>query len=109
MRDDYDIENIMKRHGGKPSPRVKREVMDAFMREYRNGERRSRTVGLWKKPVPFYMFAASLALFMALSFYAGKSTSRQAAEPSGSHELMRYRGMVDTLEITWSITERDLF
>jgi hypothetical protein len=108
MRDDFDIEDVFKRNSGEPSPRVKREVLSAFRKAFGSAESGRHTVGLWKRPVPFYMFAASLALFMALSFYAGKSTSQSVVEPPASHESMREREMLETLEITWSITERDL-
>jgi hypothetical protein len=109
MRDDYDIEDILKRHTGKPSARVKREVLGAFRQEHRSSESRRRSVGLWKRPVPFYMLAASLALFMALSFYAGKRTSRPVTEPFAPRDSVRERDAAGTLEITWSIAERDLF
>ena len=106
MRDDYDIEKMLKKFSSEPSPRVRKSVLSAFAQAQRDSNSGPRAVPLWKRPIPLYLAAASLALFMALSFYAGRRSSPPAGEIPALNEL-RHGGEA-ALEITWSVTERDL-
>ena len=89
-----------------PGPQVKQSVLSAFEKAQGRSNSRRRAVPLWQRSVPLYLAAASLVLFMALSFYAGRKTSRPGGESPALNEL-RQEGEA-AIEITWSVTERDL-
>lgn len=111
MSDDYDIEEALKRYDAGPGDGTKKSVMNRFEQTANHAP-----VRFWKHPVPFYQAAAALLIVVALSFAAGKQSSRDAASPllsptaseqptaAGANEQPR-AASVDAIE--WVAAESD--
>ena len=108
MRDDYDIEDALKKSRLRPSPRVKKRVLSEFIRSHDAKHAQSVEPGFWKKPIPLYAVAASLVILVGLSFYAGQKTLRPESPPTVSQELSQPQEITTAQDITWRIAERDL-
>ncbi|MCK5619572.1 MAG: hypothetical protein KAJ17_09230 [Candidatus Krumholzibacteria bacterium] len=108
MRDDYDIEDALKKSQLRPSPRVKKRLLSEFMRSHGAKHAQSVEPGFWKKPIPLYAVAASLIILVGLSFAAGQKTSRPESPPTASQELSQPQEITTAKDITWRIAERDL-
>ena len=108
MRDDYDIEDVLKKSRLRPSPRVKRRVLAEFMSSHDAKHTQSVNPGFWKKPIPLYAVAASLVILVGLSFFAGQKTSRPESPPIASQELSQPQEITTAKDISWRIAERDL-
>lgn len=108
MRDDYDIEDVLRSHSSGPSARVKRTVLTAFKDNFKSKGYRYSTVGFWRKPIPLYIVAASLVVLMGISYFAGKRAIRRDGRPVASKELNRREDIIEAKDITWRVTRRDL-
>jgi hypothetical protein len=108
VKDNHDIEEVLKKSRLGPSPSVKKRVLSEFMRSHDAKPAQSVEPGFWRKPIPLYAVAASLVFLVGLSFLAGQKTSRPEVPPIASQELSPPGEIKTAQDITWHITERDL-
>lgn len=81
MKDEFDVEGLLRRYNAGPGEHTKKSVMDRFNRA--RGAHAERG-GFWRRPVPLYRAAIVLLLLVGLSFAAGRQfSSGPAARYSG--------------------------
>ena len=105
MRDDFDVEDTLRRYRTEPSARVKRTVRDRFG-EMRDPGPKHR--GFWKRPIPLYAAATALAIVVGLSFAAGRTTSRDGYRTGSSTQPAGQDTLMTSVEIEWVPAENDL-
>jgi hypothetical protein len=89
MNDRHDLESTLRRHQPRIDPEVKRHVLREF-----NSRRPARR---WRRTLAL---AATLALLLSASFYAGRlSADRGAREPTAS---------TATTTIPWCTAQSDV-
>ena len=108
MRDDYDVEDIMKKYEAGPSPRVKETVMARFKKSMQHRDAHRSHYRFWKIPLPLYAFIGSLLLVAALSFFAGQRISLPHSRPMAPKEQMGDLEEKASEDFTWTITQRDI-
>lgn len=73
MSKDFDVEDALKKYRGGPGAGVKQSVLARFTRTLGTGRRETgRRVGLWRRPVPLYVVAATIVIAAGLAFVAGQ-------------------------------------
>ena len=108
MRDDFDIEDALRRHRCDPSPRVKQSVLAELDRTRRHGSIHRGAAGFWKRPVPLYVAAAALVIVVGLAFAAGRMTSWTDRQSGLSGEPSREKNDITSRDIHWVAAENDL-
>ncbi len=108
MRDDFDIEDVLKKYQSGPSSRVKKSVLTGFNHSFKGKGSHRDAVGFWKKPVPFYSVAVSLIVMVGMSFIAGQRTYRLYNQLEASHTISQEQDSTEVQDIPWTITQRDL-
>jgi hypothetical protein len=98
MRDDFDIEDVLRRRPVKPTARVKQSVLARFNEMCDRGTTRRGALSAWKRPVPLYLAATALVILVGLSFAAGRITSRLGGE----------KNIATSPDIEWVAAENDL-
>jgi hypothetical protein len=109
MKKDIDIEEIMKRHRCSPDPRVKRYVMSRFVELRRSGLRSAERMPFWKRPVPFYIAAASVIIAVGLTFLLGRGPSRLEEHAMPVQIGVQAIDTVTLQEPEWAVAQSDLF
>jgi len=71
MRNDLDIEDVLKKHRHAPDSRIKRSVLARFARRYRDPET-SWLHDILQRRVPFYLAAAQIIVALGLGFTAAR-------------------------------------
>ena len=107
MRDDMDIEKMLKQYKSDPGPQVKQSVLSRFNGLYGSGAS-AREGRWWARPVPLYAFAAAICLAIGLSFFAGRATSlsrQQNTTPTGASTAAYADSLQD---IEWHVAPNDL-
>jgi hypothetical protein len=108
MTNDIDIEDLLKRYRGDPSPRVKRAVMS----RYRHAAARRATAGayapFWRRAMPVYLAAVLIVIAAGASFFAGWSISRQRGTEQGSPQQLRQAKIIEAEELRWEVAENDI-
>ena len=108
MRDDFDVEDVLRRYRTAPSARVKQAVLDHFSQMRGPGTHRRGALGFWTRPIPFYAAAAVLVILVGLSFAAGRSTSRAGDQARPSTSPTGENRLATSAEIQWVPAENDL-
>jgi hypothetical protein len=108
MKDNHDIEDMLKKTDLNPSPRVKDRVLSEFQRTLGSNNARVAKMRFWKKPIPLYAAAASVIILVGLSFVAGQKTARPESPPTAAQELSQPDEIKTAQDITWAVAERDL-
>jgi hypothetical protein len=108
MNDEFDIEKTLGKFRADPGADVKASVMSRFNEATTSGERDIPKAGFWRKKIPLYAVVASLFVFMVLSFYAGKITSRPEAKGIVNEEANQADEIISADDIKWTVAERDL-
>ena len=108
MKDNHDIEDVLKKSGVTPSPRVKDRVLSEFSRALGNNNARGVKASFWRTPIPLYAVAASVVILVGLSFVAGQKTSRPESPPAAVQELSQPEEIKTAQDIGWTVTARDL-
>jgi hypothetical protein len=109
MNTKLDIENLLKRFRGDPSPRVKRAVLSKY------AERCGRTRGtadatrFWRRSVPLYFAATLIVVAAGLSFVGGQTLSRRAGNPEDSSIAMKDSLPDAAPELQWYYAPSDIF
>ena len=108
MKNDLDIEDVLKKYRHKPGRQVKQSVLARF------GDRTRLRVKpgiarMWRRPVPLYLVAAQLIIALGLGFFAAKILP----VPKGGLEAGIEAGeqSPDTFaaeELTWEVAPNDL-
>jgi anti-sigma-K factor RskA len=104
VTDHRDIEERLKQFHYDPT-RAKRSVMSAYEEPSRH------RLGFWRRSVPLYAAAAVLVLMAAVSFVAGQRSASPREHPPAAEradESGPAAGAVTSVDIEWSVAERDL-
>jgi hypothetical protein len=123
MRDDFDVEDVLRRYKAEPGARVKKEVLSRFagmrgnearLTEARDtgtretGTARRRAPGWWKRPVPLYAAAAALVIVMGFSFAAGERRARVERQSSMAGDTLQTENTRGAADTKWVAAENDL-
>jgi len=108
MRDDYDIEDAMRRYEAQPSARVKQSVLARFGAMRHAGTAHGSAPGFWKQRVPLYAVAAALVIVVGLSFAAGRSMSRAGDHGGSTTGPASEKSLTSSPAAEWVAAENDL-
>jgi hypothetical protein len=108
MRDDFDVEDSLRRYRAEPSARVKQFVVTRFNEMRDPGTTLRRAPSFWKRPVPLYLAATALLILVGLSFAAGRSTSWGGDETGSSRRSAGEKNPATSPDIEWVAAENDL-
>lgn len=108
MKDDFDIEDALRRYRIDPSSRVKRSVLSRFTDTFGARSVAGRPIAFWKRPVPVYLVTAIIIIAAGLSFFAGQKMPQREKEPSVLHERLQETEMTKTQELKWEVAHNDL-
>jgi hypothetical protein len=108
MKDDMDIEKLLKQYRSDPSPRVKQRVMNRYGRIHGGGRPFARDKRWLTRPVPFYLFAVGILVAIGLSFFAGKMTSPQQNQQSSVMDAQPASIEDELKEVQWEVAPNDL-
>jgi hypothetical protein len=117
MKNDLDIEDVLKRYRHKPDSGIKRSILARFADKTRLRVKphQSGLPGFWHRPVPLYLVAAQIIVAVGLGFFAsrfvpvskvGSETvqERSAHIEAGEQPL----DALETEELSWEIAPNDL-
>lgn len=107
MKDDHDIEDILRNNDLHPSARVKQRVLSEFKRAAGSDSASVVPMSFWRRPVPLYAAVASMVVLVALSFVAGTKSARPDKLPIATQELTPPAEIKSAQDIAWHVTERD--
>ena len=108
MKDDTDIEKTLRGYRAEPGDQVKRSVMSRFKNTYGNRRPETGPVGIWKKPVPLYLYAATIVVVVGLSFFAGQRMSPPGRQIDAANESSQPELTVEVHEIQWESAPNDV-
>lgn len=108
MKDDFDIEEALKRFHHEPGERTRRTVLDEFRRTHRRSGPARGAAGFMKRRVPLYAVAAALLICVGLSFRAGQWTGRQHNPADAIQNPIMLNNAESPSEIQWALADNDL-
>jgi hypothetical protein len=114
MRNDLDIEDILKKHRHTPDSRVKQSVLARFAARYHHPATQGLR-SLWQKPVPFYLAAAQIIVALGLGFavarvipFVDKSSTADGDRSVRIEAISPTENTVTAEEPEWEIAPNDL-
>ena len=105
MKDEFDVEGVLRRYDAGPGERTKEPVMDRFRRT--RGAHAVERDGLWWRPVPLYRVAMAVLLLVGLSFTAGRELSSGTGADDSEPAQAPASHAAATDEIDWVPAESD--
>lgn len=108
MKDDMDIEKLLKQYRSDPGPGVKQSVMNRFRKIHGGGKPITGGGRLWKRPVPLYYLAASVLIAIGLSFAAGRITSAPHSPREAVTDTYLAPSELGLQDIQWQVAPNDL-
>jgi hypothetical protein len=108
MKNDIDIEDVLKRYRSDPGDEVKRSVMSRFKQKRWSRRRPDWPDGIWKRPVPFYLLAASVLLAVGLSFFVGSRMNPARPQIDSTGPSAPTETFVDAQELEWEVAPNDV-
>jgi hypothetical protein len=109
MNMKLDIENLLKRFRGDPSPRVKRAVLSKYAERHGRMRGTADAARFWRKSVPLYFAAGLIVVVAGLSFVGGQTLSRREGSPKDSSITMQDSLTDAAPELQWYYAPSDLF
>jgi hypothetical protein len=114
MKNDLDIEDVLKKYEHKPDSRVKQTVLARFADRTRTRLKPDMR-GLWCRPVPLYLVAAQLVIAIGLGFFAARflPVSNIGSEAGRDKPVQieageQSRDAFAAEELTWEVAPNDL-
>ncbi len=108
MKDDVDIEKTLRGYRSAPGDRVKQSVMSRFKNSYGNRGPGTGPVGTWKKPVPLYLYVATLVVVVGLSFFAGQRSIHPGRQAGITNEPPPEINTVELQDLQWESAPNDV-
>ncbi len=108
MKDDMDIEKLLKQYRSDPGPGVKQSLMNHFRKIHGGGKPIAGGGRLWTRPVPLYYLAASVLIAIGLSFAAGRITSASHSPRETVTETYPAPNELGLKDIHWQVAPNDL-
>ena len=108
MKNDIDIEDLLKRYRSDPSQRVRRAVMSRFRETYGRGEEVGRPTVFWRRAVPVYLVTVIIIIAAGVSFFAGWRIPQEKRTQEGLQEPLQKTEITDVQELKWEVAENDI-
>jgi hypothetical protein len=108
MKDNFNLEDALKRCRIDPGPRVKRSVLERFARVYGRRAAPAGPFRMWRRPVPAYLATAVVVVAVFMSFFAGRTSQPQRSSMTGQM-FVEERDTLALYELEWETARRDLF
>ena len=108
MKNDIDIEDVLKAYRSDPSSRVRRAVMSRFRETYGRGEEAGRPTVFWRHAVPVYLVTIIMIIASGVSFFAGLSIPQEKRTQEGLQEPLQKTEITEVQELKWEVAENDI-